>query len=176
MCISFSMVSKDHQDLLHCKTVRWTSVVSSGGQNCYMYLLKGEDEPVETSASVSWFGGERPGLLFLLNWASGSVGLIISSVGTGSQARIPLSHEALAGYEHISFISCLQCLLKATQAACQAVFRFTTLLSVLVNCSASWISLAGRRGAALVGTSPPWRQRDHSYPKWLVQCWHKVAI
>lgn len=32
-----------------------------------MYLLKGKDESVETSASVSWFGGERPGLLFLLN-------------------------------------------------------------------------------------------------------------
>lgn len=154
--------------------MKWTSVVSPGGQNCCMYLLQGKDEPAETSASVSWLGGERPELLFLLNWASGSVGLIISSVGTGSQAQIPLSHEALAGYEHASFILCLQCLLKATQAACQAAFRFTTLLSVLVNCSAGWIALTDRREVALVETSPLWRQRDRSYPKWLVQCWHKI--
>lgn len=42
-----------------------------------------------------WFcsGGEWTGFLFLLNWASDSVGLIISSVGTEIQAQISCSHS-----------------------------------------------------------------------------------
>lgn len=42
-----------------------------------------------------WFcsGGEWTGFLFLLNWASDSVGLIISSVGTEIQAQISRSHS-----------------------------------------------------------------------------------
>lgn len=42
-------------------------------------------------SSMFWFAGEGTGLLFLLNWASGSVQLHISSVGTGNRAQNSLS-------------------------------------------------------------------------------------
>lgn len=58
-------------------------------------------QPVESRSSVSCVAGEWTGLLFLLNWASGSVQLHISSVGTGSRAQSSVCHRVSARFPFI---------------------------------------------------------------------------
>lgn len=118
------------------------------------------------------FAGEWTGLLFLLNWASGSVGLIISSVGTGSQAQNSLCHEALADYEHIflSIFPCSGCKEKTampTLAACQAAFRFAkpTRKHTTVSSFKLFRLLLVKGMVDMVETTSPRCQKDHC---WLV--------
>lgn len=70
--------------------------------------------PAESRSRVFCFAGEWTGLLFLLNWASGSVQLHISSVGTGSRAQSSLRQRASAPFPFIpavavksDFMSCI---------------------------------------------------------------------
>lgn len=83
--------------------------------------------PAESRSRVFCFAGEWTGLLFLLNWASGSVQLHISSVGTGSRAQSSPCHRASAPFPFIRAVAVKSPHTNSDFMSCITFTRTTTL-------------------------------------------------